>query len=116
MGNEAKMKRTTFPHKNEIDWRPINSTIKEADDRMVVVLPEELERWLFSRRSEITALALAQPLFVAQYDDIEWATELVDGYLRRNRILFDEEDLDCQRELRRAACDYVLVPIANRPV
>src|ERR1700747_1206514 len=47
---------------NEIDWRPIKGTIKKADARWVVVLPEELERWLFRRRSEITALSREQRL------------------------------------------------------
>lgn len=78
----------------------------------IALSPQELRVLLETHREQIAELALAQPLFAARHDDIEWATDLVAGYL--NRISYDKDDPDCQQYIRVAAWDYVLSPIANR--
>jgi hypothetical protein len=82
--------------------------------KTIVLSPRELQVWLRSHEDEIKEMALDQPLFAARHDDIGYGLDLLAGYVKRNWISYDKDDPDCQHYIKRAAWDYVLVPIPNR--
>jgi len=82
--------------------------------RFIALSPNELQLWLRSHKDEIAELALAQPLFAARPDDVEYGRDLVAAFLKRNWISYDKNDLECERAITMAVTDYVLFPLKNR--